>query len=278
VSCNNAGFGKKLKCNYVYQNEPLVGQKCERNANYGTNRCPRHGGGKPLKGKPSGHRNFKTGEHSNLLIFRFAGQIIAGKEPMPSRYKKIIPERLAEKYLESVNDPEIIAITDDIALVETRIKQLLDKIDKDEPPPVWEEAYDAFQEFMMHKRLGNVDAAKEKLDYLQWIFEKEKSERASWDEILFRLEQRVKFSVAEGKRRIDMKNLMNAEQAMDMVTRLLAAVNDGAEDVITDEQLRKQLYLAIGQRFARITGSGDPSVVESVRAGTVKLARPSGLD
>jgi len=267
-----------MKCTYVYQNEPLVGQQCKRSAVYGTDRCVRHGGGKPLKGKPRGHQNFKTGEYSDLLVFKFAGQIIAGKVPMTKRYERFIPERLAEKYLESVNDPEIIALNDDIALVETRIKQLIDSIDKDAPPKVWADAQDAFQQFMMFKRLNDTDKAREALDLLEDIMVNAGSEREAWDEIFDRLEQRMKLASEERKRRMDMKNLLNAEQAMDLTSRLLAAVHEGAEEIILDDNLRKQLYLAIGQRFARVTGSGNNTVLASVRAGTVELARPSGLD
>lgn len=267
-----------MKCTYVYQNEPLIGQKCKRSAVYATDRCTRHGGGKPLQGKPRGHQNFKTGSHSDLLVFKFAGQIIEGKVPMPRRYEKFIPPRLAEKYLESVNDPEIIALNDDIALVETRIKQLIANLDRDQPPQVWEDAYNAFQAFMMFKRLGDAVKGADSLALLEDIFEREATEREAWDEVFMRLEQRMKLASEERKRRLDMKNLLDAERAMDMVSSLLAAVNEAAEAVIKDDQTRKELYLATGQRFARITGSGDRAVLETVRSGTVELARPSELD
>ena len=267
-----------MRCTYVYQHEPLTGQQCKRSAVYATDRCTRHGGGKPLQGKPRGHQNFKTGEHSDLLVFKFAGQIIAGKVPMTKRYQKFIPERLAEKYLESVNDPEIIALNDDIALVETRIKQILERIDDDEPPPVWRDAKNAFDEFMMYRRLNDTDKAREVLDLLQDIFERQANDRETWDEVFSRLEQRMKLASEERKRRMDMRTLMDAEQVMDVASKLLAAVNEAAEVVIKDEELRKQLYLATGQRFARITGSGDPGVLTSVRSGAVELARPSRLD
>ena len=120
--------------------------------------------------------------------------------------------------------------------------------------------------------------AAECLDELDYMFGRERAEREAWDEILHRTEQIMKLRSEERKRRMDMKNLLNAEQAMDMTARLLAAVNEGLESVIDDEDTRKQVYLSIGQRFARITGSGDPTVLASVRSGTVELARPSRLD
>lgn len=267
-----------MRCTYVYEHAPLIGQQCKRSAVYATDRCVRHGGGKPLKGKPRGHQNFKTGVNSDLLVIKFAGQIIEGKTPMTKRYQQFIPERLAEKYLMSVNDPEIIALNDDIALVETRIKQILERIDDDAPPPVWADAYNAFREFMMYKRLNDTEKARETLDLLEDIFERQASDRETWDEVFSRLEQRMKLASEERKRRMDMRALMDAEQVMDIASRLLAAVNEAAEDVIKDDKIRKQLYLATGQRFARITGSGDPSVLASVRSGAVELARPSRLD
>lgn len=267
-----------MRCTYIYEHEPLTGQQCKRSSVYATDRCTRHGGGKPLKGKPRGHQNFKTGVNSDLLVFKFAGQIIEGKVPMTKRYQKFIPERLAEKYLMSVNDPEIIALNDDIALVETRIKQILERIDDDAPPPVWADAKNVFDEFLMYRRLEDTAKARECLALLQTIFEHQAKDRETWDEVFSRLEQRMKLASEERKRRMDMKALMDAEQVMDVASRLLAAVNEAAEDVIEDDKIRKQLYLATGQRFARITGSGDPGVLASIRSGSVELARPSRLD
>jgi len=267
-----------MKCTYIYQHGNLVGQECQRSAVYGMNRCPRHGGGKPLKGRPRGWQNFKTGSNSKFLVLRFAGQIIEGKVPDTKRYERFIPARLADKYLESVNDPEIIALNDDIALVEIRIKQLLDNIDKDEPPKVWDEAYQAFLEYSRYKRLGDEKKANDAFRVLEDMFEHNSNERESWDEIFERLNQRVKFATDERRRRMDMKSLLDAEKAMDLVSNLLAAVHEAAEEVLTDEDTINRLYLATGQRFVRITGSGDSSVLEKVGSGKQHLARPSGLD
>jgi len=267
-----------MKCTYVYQHGDLAGQECQRSAVYGMNRCTRHGGGKPLKGKPRGHQNFKTGSSSKFPIIRFAGQIIEGKVPDTKKYERFLPKRLTQKYIESVNDPEIIALNDDIALVEVRIKQLIDNIDKDEPPVVWDQAYKAFLEYSRYKRLGDKEKADDAFRVLEDMFEHSSNERESWDEIFTRLEQRVKFAVDERKRRMDMKALLDAEKAMDMVSNLLAAVHEGAEEVLTDDKTIRQLYLAVGQRFVRITGSGDSSVLEAIESGEQRLARPSRLD
>jgi hypothetical protein len=256
----------------------LTGQECQRSAVYGMNKCVRHGGGKPLKGKPRGWQNFKSGANSKFLVFRFAGQIIEGKVPDTKRYEKFIPKRLAEKYLESVNDPEIIALNDDIALIETRIKQLIDNIDKDEPPPVWDEVNEVFVNFLMYDRLGDTIKRAEALLLLTLMFDREKSERKAWDEIFERLGQVARFRSEERKRRMDMKSLLDAEKAMDMVSNLLAAVHEAAEEVLEDEETINRLYLATGQRFVRITGSGDSAVLEAVGSGKQRVARPSGLD
>lgn len=267
-----------MQCTYVYEHGEISGQECQRSAVYGTDRCSRHGGGKPLKGFPRGHQNFKTGSNSKYPVIRIAGQIIEGKVPMTKRYERFIPKRLTEKYVESVNDPEIIALNDDIALVETRIKQLIESLDQNEPPPVWEDAYNAFMEFEMYRKLKDKEKASDALNYLKYIFEREQSERLAWDEVFDRLEQRMKLAREERQRRMDMKNLLDAEKAMDLVTRLLAAVNEAAEETIDDESTRKQLYLATAQRFIRLTGSGDRNLIEAIGAGEKRLARPSELD
>lgn len=82
-----------------------TGARCKRNATPGRNVCRMHGG-KSLRGIDA--PNFKTG-----------------------RYSKCLPDRLAERYEEALNDAELTRLGDEIALVDARLQDVIERLRTD---------------------------------------------------------------------------------------------------------------------------------------------------
>jgi hypothetical protein len=78
------------------------GERCKRHAAKGLNVCSMHGG-KSLRGVDS--PRFKTGRHS-----------------------KYLPDRLVERYEEALNDAELTRLDDEIALVDARLQDVLERL------------------------------------------------------------------------------------------------------------------------------------------------------
>jgi flagellar motility protein MotE (MotC chaperone) len=88
-----------------------TGKQCRRHAVISRKVCRVHGGATP-RGIASPH--FKTGRHSRDL-----------------------PTQLSGRYLEAITDAELLSLRDDIALVDTRISELLDTLPDN--PKAWDE-------------------------------------------------------------------------------------------------------------------------------------------
>jgi hypothetical protein len=167
-------------------------------------RCNLHGG-KSLKGAAS--PQFKTGRHS-----------------------KYLPTRLRERYQEALDDPELIALNDEIALIDARLAELLGRIDSGESMSVWEKlrkAYQALREAQAAKDVaGTVDA----LNVLGDMIERGGRDDETWNQIYYLLDQRRKLTESERKRRVDMQQMVTAER----LTILMTAVQDAIRRNVHD--------------------------------------------
>lgn len=83
-----------------------AGTPCQKSPMNGSSRCRLHGG-KSLKG--AAHPNFKHG-----------------------RYSKFMPHHLVGRYKESVNDPELLSLQQDIALLDARITEMLESMEQED--------------------------------------------------------------------------------------------------------------------------------------------------
>jgi len=173
--------------------------------------CQVHGAGSPRKGRPGG------------------GPPIAG-----GRYSRHIPTRLLNKYKEAVEDTELLALRQDIALVDARLSDLLERVDTGEAGHLWRAAQQALFDFKA------ATAAKRQLEqqkafmHLEQTLNLGAADAAAWAEVGILLEQRRKLVESEHKRLVAMEQMISSEQAMALVARLVGIVNDR----ITDNRVR----------------------------------------
>src|SRR5687768_8325822 len=107
------------------------GEQCGNHAVNGTSKCKFHGGAS-LVGIAS--PTFKTG-----------------------RYSKHLPTRLAARYAEALNDPQLLELRDEIALVGTRQSELLSHLDSGLALQRWKDAQAAHSDMLAAIR--NKDSA-----------------------------------------------------------------------------------------------------------------------
>lgn len=266
------------KCSYRDYDD---GSPCPRWAVIGDHRCPTHGGGWPLAGKPRGFHHFKTGHRSRYLPIALAGKMIVARK---SRYKDSIKDpTLAEQYLVSLQDEELINVSDEMALIDARNAQLIRRATSGErPETMWEDVHEVFSDLDSALNMSDTHGFKKAMGKMRTLLEEEGQERKAWDEIFERMEQRRKLAETERRRREAMSLMLTAEKAMELVAKLLDAIHEALEyfegkGMITNA-LSRQIYLAIAHRFTRITGSADSHVLDQVGRGGKVMARPGGVD
>ena len=175
---------------------------------------------------------------------------IASASFKTGRYSKYVPGRLLERYQQSVDDPELLNMRQDIALLDARLSDLLQRVDTGEAQKLWEEARkcrDEAMRYMNNEDYGGVVLALEKLDR---AIGDGLADYDAWNEVQSLLDQRRKLVEAEQKRLVAMQQMITAEQAMTFATALLEAVRKNVTD--------RAAITAIQAEFIRLAtvGSG----------------------
>jgi hypothetical protein len=195
------------------------GQPC-RGKRMPNGRCRMHGGGS-LGGIAS--PNFKHG-----------------------RYSKYLPSRLAERYQEAVKDPELLALREEIALVEARIHDLMGRVDAGEAGSLWKETQRIYTDLRQAISKGDANAMATALDRMGEIIENGRGDYAAWSEIYKLIEQRRRLAESERKRLIDMEQMISSERAMVMISNISNLIHENVTDRVALVRIAEGLRKLVG--------------------------------
>lgn len=101
-------------------------------------------------------------------------------------YSKFMPTRLADAYQQALNDPDLVSLSSDIALMDVRLGEVLAKLDTGEAGAIWDDLQDACRE-------GSIDR-------IAGLVARGANEYRQWEDILPLIEQRRKLVESESKR------------------------------------------------------------------------------
>lgn len=169
-------------------------------------RCRNHGGAS-LVGPA--HPSFRTGRHS-----------------------KYLRASLGEKYDTALNDPHLLGLREDVALVDVRIAELIEAIGETGNTRLWREArtkLDAVKTAATKGKAG-VGPAREALDALDQVLTDGLTQAATWDELADRLDLRRRLVDSETKRQKDLFEMISVERAHAMMARLVDVVKQHVHD------------------------------------------------
>lgn len=173
---------------------------------------------------------------------------IASPNYKHGRYSKHLPDHLRDRYHESLNDPELTALRDDLALIDVHISEVLMEMHS----PAADIDTKLLRDKIKSCRLGLVECdqkSKQILDLIELLDELDATiERGTCNTSNFArlqplLEQRRKTAESENRRAFNMHNTFTAEQAIAFV-RLLG---NSVKRHVTDPRQRA----AICEDFAK---------------------------
>jgi hypothetical protein len=182
-------------------------------------------GGKSLAGPAS--RTFTTGRHS-----------------------KYLPARLIARYQAMVQDAELLALRDEIALVDARIADVLQRVESGESSRIWRELAAVEREGAAALRRGEGAAAAGALARLRALIAGGNGDWAAWADVLALIRERTVLVETERRRLVQAQHLIAVEDAMAVMGLLIDAVRRHVRD---DDTLR-----AISVENARLVGQPAP--------------------
>lgn len=162
------------------------------------------------------------------------------------RYSKYLPARLAARYQEAQADTELLALREEISLIDSRLSDLLKRVDTNEAGHWWKELQRVYKEY--REAEGKADLPAMRAALYQWgdIVRLGTSDYAAWNEVYNVLEQRRKLVESERKRLVEMQQMITSERAMLLISALVGVVRDH----VTDPIILKAISADVGKLIA----------------------------
>lgn len=167
------------------------------------------------------------------------------------KYSKVIPTRLVGRYEEARRDAALLELRDEISLLDSRLTDLLGRVDTGESGAIWAALKGAFAEYLRikHDPVKSIQA----LNVVDDLITRGHADYAAWGEIAAVLEQRRKLVESERKRLIELQGTITTGQAMVLVTALLSSIKTHVQD--------RQALASIQNDFIRLT-TKEPNVID----------------
>lgn len=231
-----------------------TGEQCKRSAAVGRKVCSMHGGKSPMAG-PS-HPAYRTG-----------------------RYSKILPDARRRFYELSINSPDQLEQSSEVAILQDRLQELLSQVgDVGESAKAWESAARLYAEWQaalgrISERQAANDAAgaehygrqaAELSAQLGAVLSDGAKASERWAEIRSTMEQHRKVIESERRRLVETSQTMHVSQ--------LSVMFDVLFGVIADEVFDPDMLQRIADGFDRVIGR--PHSAKAARAGE----RTAGAD
>jgi len=196
---------------------------CGKPAVPGYNFCSSHGGPSPSRNFFGRGRSMTTGTGSSFPL-----------------------TRLAAKYNEMKKDGRILSNRHSITIIDHRVTQLVDRIDANDAPDRLNKLQKLWNEMREFEMRGNEVEANLTKKEIDTQFEQAREDYLAWEQMFNALDVRRKMVDSEVKVAKDIQAILTAEDAYELVAKLLASVIQVVND---PNQLKRIQY-----EFTRIIG------------------------
>jgi hypothetical protein len=159
-------------------------------------------------------------------------------------------------------DPELMSLRQDLALLEARMIDVLQRVDTGEAGVVWRDAQAAMATFNRAKARQDVDGMTLALANVQRLITQGTADYASWREIGELIDQRRKLVEAEQRRLTLAHEVLHRDQAMALVGQVV----DILRRHVHDRDILNAIALdiqALGHRGNGHTADADPHTITS---------------
>ncbi|MCB0041800.1 MAG: hypothetical protein KDE23_19085 [Caldilinea sp.] len=170
------------------------------------------------------------------------------------RYSKYLPERLRERYSAGLEDGDLLALNNEVALVDARLADLLGRVDSGESGEAWKLAQAAWQAVKLARTNGRKDAELAAELQLEQVIERGLGDALAWNELGVLLDRRERLVRSERRRLVEMQQTMTVEQAMLLMGAMAALVDehvtDRAAKAAISDGIRRLMSVSGGQAGA----------------------------
>jgi hypothetical protein len=158
------------------------------------------------------------------------------------RYSKDLPTRLAARYKQAVQDPDLLNLRSEIGLVDTRLAELVSGLDGEASSRLWDAVQATTAGLRKAALSGDTVAMARIIQELERLSAEGLATFSAWGDILTLLDQRRKLVDSERRRQEAMQQSITVEKAMLMI----AAIASIIKDYVPDTRIRERISADIG--------------------------------
>ena len=196
-----------------------TGKRCRRYVVSGYEVCQVHGAGSPKQGRPGGvNKTLKAG----------------------GRYSKHLPTRLAARYDEARSDSAILELRDDVALLDTRLGEILENLQDGDTRKLWQELGKHWADFEQAAAKKDTTRQKEAIVSMGRAIKRGNAIYANWGEVYNVADQRRKTVESERRRLVEMQQMITSERAMLLMGAILSVIQRHVTDTETINIIRAE--------------------------------------
>jgi hypothetical protein len=165
------------------------------------------------------------------------------------RYSRVMPTRMQERYAEAVNDSALLELREEVALLDSRLADLIGRVDNGESGALWRQLQQARTELLAARRAQNNEGQAAAINDMLDVIGRGHADYAAWREIGSTLEQRRRLVESERKRLIEMQQSLTVERAMLLIGAIGQIIKTHVQDRAT--------LAAISNDIRDLTAAGD---------------------
>jgi hypothetical protein len=170
---------------------------------------------------------------------------------MANKYNNL-PSRLAGSYQANLADPEMLSSQREIALIDARVNDLLQRVDSGESGKMWKELHKHVQGFIEAQALKDQEKQVDSLQRIIRTVKKGSGDYLAWSEVTQLINQRQRLVKAEREHLQQMQTYISGEQAMRIVQALVSSVNQRIADPQVKAAISQDIYAIVQQEQLRL--------------------------
>lgn len=191
------------------------------------------------------------------------------------RYSKYLPSKLDELYTEARSNPDILEMTEHIALLEARMQEILAASTAEGTAPKWSEVAEAFAEVEDALLCGEPEKVIAGMELMHKLLDDGKRWDKTWVEVVGTMEQLRKMADTDIKRKKELHLMVPIERVIILMAATATAVKRHVTNQAEINAVIRELTMLHGTNT--IPGSGlervGPEVIDvglSVRGAREK--------
>ena len=161
-----------------------------------------------------------------------------------------MPKRLMADAQASLTDPDRLAMESELAVIDARINDVLQRVDSGESGQLWRQLGETWKLYEKAHRSSNAATMGTALVEIGDLITSGHADREAWDDVRSLIRDRQRLVESERRRLVEAQQMIRIEQALAMMGQLVAAVRAHVRD--------KVALRAVATEFARLTGRPDP--------------------